>query len=90
MLAGIEKQAAFPAPTSGANLQAGAYLRASALIGSPATSTRSAVVPMVPCSRSTLKRWVREGKFPAPVKLGDRMTAWRASDVTAWLASRGA
>lgn len=45
---------------------------------------------ILPCSRSSLWRWIREGKFPRPQKLGDRITAWRASDVAAWLASREA
>ena len=43
------------------------------------------VLAHVPVSRSTLWRWVRDGKFPKPVKLGVMTSAWRASDVAAWL-----
>lgn len=43
---------------------------------------------IVPFSHATLWRWVRSGNFPAPVKLGERITAWRTEDVRAWMASR--
>lgn len=39
---------------------------------------------IVPVGRSTLWAWVREGKFPKPVKIGPMTTAWRASDVRVW------
>lgn len=39
-------------------------------------------------SKQTLWRWVRVGKFPAPVKLSERRIAWRERDVRAWEASR--
>lgn len=38
-------------------------------------------------SRSTIYDWIKKGDFPAPVKLGARLVAWRESDVTAWLES---
>lgn len=41
----------------------------------------------VPFSASTLWRKVSEGSFPAPIKLGPRITAWKVSDVRAYLAS---
>lgn len=41
-------------------------------------------------SRQTIWRWVREGKFPAPIKLGPNCTRWRLSDVQAWEVSREA
>ena len=37
---------------------------------------------------STLYAWVKQGRFPAPVKLGLRSVAWRLSDVQNWLDSR--
>ena len=43
---------------------------------------------MVPVSPATLWRWVKAGKFPAPVRLSDRVTAWEASKVNAWIQSR--
>lgn len=42
---------------------------------------------MVPFSSATLWRKVKSGDFPAPVKLSDRVTAWKIQDVHAWLNS---
>jgi prophage regulatory protein len=35
-------------------------------------------------SGPTIWRWVREGKFPKPIKLGPRTSAWRESDIELW------
>lgn len=40
---------------------------------------------LLPISRSTLYAWIAAGKFPAPIKLGPRVSAWRASDVMAFI-----
>ncbi len=40
------------------------------------------VLKLIPVSRSTWWSRVRTGDFPAPVKLGPRMTAWRAADIS--------
>lgn len=37
---------------------------------------------------STLRRWVREGNFPKPIKLGANCVAWRRDEVDAWLEAR--
>jgi predicted DNA-binding transcriptional regulator AlpA len=42
---------------------------------------------VVPFSGATLWRKVKAGTFPAPVKLSERVTAWRVEDVRAWLNS---
>jgi len=47
------------------------------------------VLALVPMSRSTLWRNVRDGNFPRPVKLSLRITAWRADDVRGWIDARG-
>lgn len=39
-------------------------------------------------SRSTIYDWMKRGEFPQPVKLGERLVAWREDDVTAWIESR--
>ena len=39
-------------------------------------------------SRSTIWRWVREGKFPPPVQLGPNVKAWRETDLQNWLDSQ--
>ena len=35
----------------------------------------------VPISKSQWWEGVRKGRYPQPVKLGPRITAWRASDI---------
>ena len=42
------------------------------------------------CSPATAWRWVKSGKIPAPVKLSDRVTAWRVGDLRAALAQLAA
>lgn len=39
-------------------------------------------------STSTLYAWIRNKRFPAPVRLGARCVAWRESDLIAWQAQR--
>ena len=43
------------------------------------------VLALLRVSRSTLNRWIREGAFPRPVKLGKRAVRWRRSDIEGWL-----
>jgi prophage regulatory protein len=38
--------------------------------------------------RSTIYRWIAEGSFPAPVRLGRRAVAWRWSDLDRCTQSR--
>lgn len=35
----------------------------------------------IPVSRATWWAGVKSGRFPAPVKLGPRITAWRTADI---------
>lgn len=47
---------------------------------------QSALIPnIVPFSAATLWRKVKSKEFPAPLKLSERVTAWRVEDVRAWL-----
>ena len=41
--------------------------------------------PIIPASPASIWRWVKAGRFPAPVKLGPNTTAWRVADLRAWL-----
>lgn len=41
----------------------------------------SQILQLIPIGRSTWWRGVKEGRFPAPVKLGPRTTAWRVEDI---------
>lgn len=38
--------------------------------------------------RTTIWRAVKEGRFPKPIKLGERAVGWLESDIVAWLESR--
>jgi predicted DNA-binding transcriptional regulator AlpA len=37
----------------------------------------------IPVSKSTWWQGVRDGRFPAPVKLGPKTTVWRVEDILA-------
>jgi len=41
----------------------------------------------IPVSKSTWWDGVRTGRFPKPVKLGPRITAWRVEDIRALIAN---
>lgn len=41
---------------------------------------------LLPVSKATLWRWVKNGTFPAPFKLGVGVTGWYAVDVDAFIA----
>lgn len=60
----------------------GAWLRQSELV-------RGAKTPLAPLpfSAPTLWRKVKDGTFPAPVKLSARVTAWQVGAVRGWLES---
>ena len=40
----------------------------------------------IPVSKSTWWEGVRSGRYPQPVKLGPRITAWRVEDIEALIA----
>lgn len=48
------------------------------------------VPAIVPIARSTLHKWVAEGRFPKPVKLGPAVTAWRVEQVREWIEAQSA
>ena len=39
-------------------------------------------------SRSTLYAMMANGKFPSPIKLGERAVGWQDKDLADWIASR--
>lgn len=39
-------------------------------------------------SRSGLYAAVKKGTFPAPIKIGIRAVAWRASQITQWISDK--
>ena len=46
------------------------------------------VVHRVGLGRSTIYRWMAEGRFPKPVRLGSYAVAWSEDHVEQWIASR--
>ena len=60
-------------------LPATGFLRLPQIIGKPKADPP--VPPLVPVSNSTWWAGVKSGRFPQPVKLSDRITAWRVEDI---------
>lgn len=44
---------------------------------------------IIPVAHSTLWRMVKDGRFPAPIKLSERVTAWKIDEVLDWVSSQG-
>ena len=61
--------------------QAMAYLRIWHIIG----DRKRGIEPLLPIGRSTFLAGVKSGKYPQPLKLGERTTAWRKADIMALL-----
>ena len=57
------------------------FIRLNQLIGDP--NTNPPIPPIYPVSKSTWWEGVRTGRFPKPIKLGPRITAWRVEDIRA-------
>lgn len=69
------------------NLPETGFLRLAGVIGD-----RYAVPPIpavVPVSKSTWWAGVKSGRFPKPVKIGERCTAWRVEDIRALVQAVG-
>ena len=43
------------------------------------------LIQKLPISKASIWRKVKQGTFPAPVKLSVGITAWRSADIEAWL-----
>ena len=59
-----------------------AFIRESQMVQSPKRPTMPAPLPF---SAPTLWRKVKNQTFPAPVKLSERITAWKVGEVRAWI-----
>lgn len=46
------------------------------------------VLKVFPVSKSTWWQGVKDGRFPKPVKLGPKTTAWRVDDIRDLIASK--
>jgi predicted DNA-binding transcriptional regulator AlpA len=59
------------------------FLRLPQIIG----DAKRGITPIIPVKKSCWWAGVKSGRFPKPVKLGARVTAWRVEDIRALIAS---
>ena len=55
------------------------YMRIKQIIGCP--KSRPPIMPLIPVGKSTWWQGVKSGRFPQPIKIGKRITVWRAEDI---------
>jgi len=61
------------------------FLRIWQIVGNKKTNTPA----LIPISRTSFLNGVKSGKYPNPVKLGERTTAWKVEDIRALIDSLG-
>lgn len=61
------------------------YLRLPQIIGNP--NAEPPIPAIIPVGKSTWWEGVKCGRFPKPVKLGPRITAWRVEDIRSLIAT---
>lgn len=54
-----------------------ALVRISGIIGNPRTGERG----LLPIGRTSWYNGIASGRFPQPIKIGPRMSAWRLADI---------
>lgn len=57
------------------------FLRLAQIIGN--LKSEPTIPPIIPVSKSTWWAGIKSGRYPKPVKLGPRVTAWRVEDIRA-------
>ncbi|MHB8390517.1 MAG: helix-turn-helix transcriptional regulator [Acidobacteriaceae bacterium] len=57
------------------------FVREKQLLRNPKTGDSG----ILPFSHATLWAKIKSGRFPRPVKLGPKITAWRVEDVRRWI-----
>lgn len=60
------------------------FLRLAQILGNP--RARPAIPAVIPISKSSWWAGIKSGRYPAPVKLGPKTTAWRVEDIRALIA----
>lgn len=48
----------------------------------------TAVEAKVGVKKTAIYNWIKEGKFPAPLRLSPKVSVWRESDIDLWIANR--
>ncbi len=64
-----------------------ALVRQAQLVRDPKYPARLTPLPFSP---ATFWRKVKEGAFPKPIKLSERVTAWKVGEVRAWIEAQAA
>lgn len=62
----------------------------SAMLRLSSIATDRGKVGLLPISPASVWRKVKNGTFPAPLKLGTRTTVWKVADLRRWMAEQGA
>jgi len=62
------------------------FVRIWQIVGNKKTN----IPPLLPICRTTFLNGVKSGKYPKPVKLGERTTAWRVADIRDLIEKLGA
>jgi len=63
------------------------FLRLPQIIGDP--KANPPIPALIPVSASTWWAGVKSGRYPQPVKLSERCTAWRVEDIRALIEAQG-
>ena len=61
------------------NLPKAGFVRLSQIVGD--MKANPPALPIIPISKSSWWAGVKEGRYPAPVKLSPRVTVWRVEDI---------
>jgi prophage regulatory protein len=61
------------------------FLRIWQIVGNKRTN----IPALIPISRTSFLNGVKSGKYPKPIKLGERTTAWRVEDIKALISEMG-
>ncbi|MCW5600165.1 AlpA family phage regulatory protein [Nitrosomonas sp.] len=63
------------------------YLRLSQIIGNP--KANPPIPAIIPVSKSTWWQGVRTGRYPKPIRLGPRITAWPVESIREFIKRTG-
>ena len=47
------------------------------------------VCELLKVSRSSVYKWISEGTFPAPIRIGDRAVRWQSDQIANWRKASG-
>jgi hypothetical protein len=63
------------------------YVRLKQILGDRKTDPPTP--PIIPVSRATWYQGIKDGRFPKPIKLGERISVWRVEDIRALVEATG-